>query len=110
MNCKDEEEKQARKKKKPKPKFDPQMGKWVVSSWDGTVVGVENGHLRRFDSIGMEQEGDIDKLKRRAQHLLLDANSAISKNKEENPKVRIPFAKIENVLRYKLNPCSSPPS
>jgi hypothetical protein len=96
INSKNEEEEKARKKKKPKPKFDPQTGKWVVSSWDGNVVGVENGHLRRFDSIGKDQEGNIDELEQLAQHMLLDAKSG--NNEEEDKTVRIPFAKIESVL------------
>lgn len=50
------EEKEARKKRKPKPKFDPVSGKWVVCNWDGTVSGIENGHLRSFDEIGRERE------------------------------------------------------
>jgi len=96
INPKSDEEEKSRKKKKPKPKFDPLTGKWVVSSWDGNVVGVENGHLRRFDSIEKDQEGDIDELKQRAHHLCLDAKSG--NNEEVDTTIRIPFAKIESVL------------
>ena len=45
------DELEARKARKPKPKFDKETGKWVVCNWDGTVAGIENGHLRSFDKL-----------------------------------------------------------
>jgi len=47
----DEAEKRARLAPKPKPKYDPKTGKWVVSSWDGSVAGVEHGETRSFDNL-----------------------------------------------------------
>ena len=55
-----EEEIKSRKQRKPKPKFDPVSGKWVVRNWDGTIAGIENGHLRSFDDIGKKMtEPDV---------------------------------------------------
>ena len=53
INNKEKEvaEKNARLAIKPKPKFDPISGKWVLSNWDGTIAGIENGHERSFDNI-----------------------------------------------------------
>jgi len=53
LNNKEKEiaELKARTAIKPKPKFDPITGKWVLSNWDGTIAGVENGHKRSFDNV-----------------------------------------------------------
>ncbi|KAL7488963.1 hypothetical protein ACHAW6_014551 [Cyclotella cf. meneghiniana] len=45
------DEQQLRSAPKPAPKFDPITGKWVVKSWDGTVAGVKDGEMRRFDDL-----------------------------------------------------------
>eukprot|EP00581_Thalassiosira_minuscula_P017306 CAMPEP_0183728892 /NCGR_PEP_ID=MMETSP0737-20130205/29189_1 /TAXON_ID=385413 /ORGANISM="Thalassiosira miniscula, Strain CCMP1093" /LENGTH=287 /DNA_ID=CAMNT_0025960955 /DNA_START=9 /DNA_END=872 /DNA_ORIENTATION=+ len=58
-NVMDEEEKKARLAPKPKPKFDPQTGKWVVKSWDGSVAGVTNGELRSFDDLYSESNSAL---------------------------------------------------
>lgn len=50
-NTNDENEKEQRSAVKPKPKFDPITQKWVVKNWDGTLSGIQNGHLRSFDQI-----------------------------------------------------------
>lgn len=50
---------QARKAPKPKPKFDPVTGKWVVKSWDGSVAGVENGEVRKFEDLSHSSEGAL---------------------------------------------------
>lgn len=52
----DDDELKARKTPKPKPKFDKKTGKWVVCNWDGSIAGVENGHLRSFNNL----DSDID--------------------------------------------------
>lgn len=52
----DEAEKKARMAPKPRPKFDPVTGKWVVSNWDGTISGVEGGHLRKFDAVNTDKK------------------------------------------------------
>ncbi len=89
-----DEEMDSRKKKKPKPKYDSKSGKWVVSSWDGTVAGVENGHLRKFDDIGKEEEnGSLP--------LAEDAKKSTQHHQSEQEDVIqevTPFAKIEKVL------------
>ena len=50
-----EDESIARRATKPKPKFDKVTGKWVVQNWDGTVAGVEDGHLRSFEQLNDEK-------------------------------------------------------
>eukprot|EP00573_Skeletonema_grethae_P002174 CAMPEP_0201689366 /NCGR_PEP_ID=MMETSP0578-20130828/2974_1 /ASSEMBLY_ACC=CAM_ASM_000663 /TAXON_ID=267565 /ORGANISM="Skeletonema grethea, Strain CCMP 1804" /LENGTH=358 /DNA_ID=CAMNT_0048173989 /DNA_START=25 /DNA_END=1098 /DNA_ORIENTATION=+ len=50
---------QARRAPKPKPKFDPVTGKWVVKSWDGSVAGVENGEVRKFEDLSHSSEGAL---------------------------------------------------
>ncbi len=92
-NAKDEEM-DSRKKKKPKPKYDPKSGKWGVSSWDGTVAGVENGHLRKFDDIGKEMENDSLSL---VEDVMKSSHNQQTEH-ESTTQAMIPFAKIENVL------------
>lgn len=53
------QEMQARRAPKPKPKFDPVTGKWVVKSWDGSVAGVENGEVRKFEDLSHSSEGAL---------------------------------------------------
>ena len=53
------EEIMARRAPKPKPKFDPITKKWVVKSWDGSVAGVENGEVRKFDDLSHSTEGAL---------------------------------------------------
>jgi len=50
---------QARRAPKPKPKFDPVTGKWVVKSWDGSVAGVEDGEVRKFEDLSHSSEGAL---------------------------------------------------
>ncbi len=112
-----EEEVKARLAPKPKPKFDKKTGKWVVCNWDGTVAGIENGHLRKFDKLddepsssstatlddNVEQMNNVDQS--RQQTLGLDDNPTvianslssscvISDNTDDNRK---PFAKINEI-------------
>lgn len=51
-----EKETNLRLKRKPKPKFDPQTGCFVVRNWDGSIAGIENGHIRSFDDIASEKK------------------------------------------------------
>eukprot|EP00986_Skeletonema_menzelii_P013350 scaffold7689_cov139-Skeletonema_menzelii.AAC.4 len=53
------EEIMARRAPKPKPKFDPITKKWVVKSWDGSVAGVENGEVRKFDDLSHSTGGAL---------------------------------------------------
>jgi len=89
-----EQEMQARTKRKPKPKLDPISGKWVVRNWDGTVAGVENGHLRSFDKIGSDADAQMGTDAEKPLNLT-NATTASSQPVEEDIP---PFAKIENVL------------
>ena len=49
----------ARQAHKPKPKFDPVTGKWVVKSWDGSVAGVKDGEVRKFDDLSHSTDGAL---------------------------------------------------
>jgi hypothetical protein len=82
---------EARKKPKPKPKFDPNSGKWVVQNWDGTVAGVENGHLKSFDKIGGKEDEEIN-------HTSEVINRLGGKSANLLHADLPPFAKIENVM------------
>jgi len=76
------DEKKARLAPKPKPKYDPISKKWVVQNWDGTVAGIESGHLKSFDQIGLVQN-----------HATTDV-SKVSDVKEKP----VPFAIIDEVF------------
>ncbi len=81
---------ESRRKRKPQPKFDPETGKWVVRNWDGTIAGVENGHLRCFDKIGTESDNTIAE-----GSATLNQPKSVIQQEPELP----PFAKIETVLK-----------
>ena len=75
--------------------MDPITGKWVVRNWDGTIAGIENGHLRSFDKIGMEEDTSFDGG--------TDGNASSSHNQTETQRpIEVeqlpPFAKIELVM------------
>jgi len=55
-----ESEEKKRRAPKPKPKFDPVTKRWVVSTWDGKVSGVKNGHERKFEDIGGADKNSSD--------------------------------------------------
>ena len=55
-NNNEDEELRKRRAPKPKPKFDAATGKWVVCNWDGSIAGVENGHLRSFEHLNSGNE------------------------------------------------------
>jgi len=60
----DEIEKRARLAPKPKPKYDSKTGKWVVSSWDGSVAGVEHGETRLFDNLNSNSNAALASIAR----------------------------------------------
>ena len=53
------EEIQARKAPKPKPKYDPITKQWVVKSWDGSIAGVKDGEIRKFEDLSHSREGAL---------------------------------------------------
>ena len=53
------EEIQARKAPKPKPKYDPITKQWVVKSWDGSIAGVKDGEIRKFEDLSHSTEGAL---------------------------------------------------
>jgi hypothetical protein len=50
---------QARKAPKPKPKYDPITKQWVVKSWDGSIAGVKDGEVRKFEDLSHSTEGAL---------------------------------------------------
>lgn len=85
---------EARKRPKPKPKFDPKSGKWVVQNWDGTVAGVENGHLKSFEKIGGEADEEMQE-----SHNTSEAVNRLGDKSFDRGHLDLPaFAKIENVM------------
>ena len=50
---------QARKAPKPKPKYDPITKQWVVKSWDGSIAGVKDGEIRKFEDLSHSTEGAL---------------------------------------------------
>jgi S1-C subfamily serine protease len=70
-------------------------GKWVVRNWDGTISGVENGHLRLFDDIG--KESTVDSTPR--VDIVSTVDETCSEINSLDVEEAIPFAKIENVIK-----------
>jgi hypothetical protein len=72
----DDDELKARKAPKPKPKFDKKTGKWVVCNWDGSVAGVENGHLRSFNNLDSDIDEHVDcNTNNQSSHSAVDSES-----------------------------------
>lgn len=93
-----EEDRKAREKK-PKPKFDPVSKKWVVRNSDGSVAGIENGHLQSFDNIGKltEQQQRQQTASVNAVGTGVSISQVKSKQEEEREKQLPPFAIINEV-------------
>lgn len=83
-----EAERIARQSRKPKPKFDAVSGKWVCSNFDGSVAGIENGHLRSFNDIGKENE--VEDMSQKIENANIE-------DKMEMEEILRAFAKIELV-------------
>ena len=88
----EEDELQKRKSIKPKPKFDHKTGKWVVCNWDGTVAGVENGHLRSFHNLNdndNSNDNSIVKNDRMTEEVIsneLSSSCTVTENQRNNNK------------------------
>jgi hypothetical protein len=119
----DVSEMKARRAIKPKPKFDKASGKWVVCNWDGTVAGIENGHLRSFENLDSTNNDNDDikmedggKMKNDSNSSII-ASTSISTSSIENTfpsscridgdqsvttpqPTPVPFAKINEVTDY----------
>ena len=100
-----EEELKARLAQKPKPKFDKKTGKWVVCNWDGTVAGVENGHLRKFDKLDEDINQNVMDVDR-SQNLpgyntnnsTIESSLASSCVISDETVERKPFAKVNEIF------------
>ena len=97
------DEETARRVKKPKPKFDKATGKWVVCNWDGTVAGVENGHLRSFENLNSKVDNVSKTNETNLNNTIVENLSSvrIDEGNQSTPQVeleRIPFAKISEVV------------
>lgn len=108
---KDDEERKARLAPKPKPKFDPVSGKWVVSSWDGSISGdVSQKEERTFNDIPNNKNNNANNITATTTHGLTPSNSNnpivqsssnssnnISNLSSPSPATLIPFAVLDSV-------------
>lgn len=117
----DESENKARRAIKPKPKFDKASGKWVVRNWDGTVAGIEDGHLRSFENLDSTNNDNVDIAMEDGGKTKNDNNSSIASTSISTSSIEntlasscridgdqnvtselspVPFAKINEVTDY----------
>jgi len=98
-----EKEKQARLEKKPKPKFDPVSKKWVVRNSDGSVAGIENGHLQSFDLIGSSSEQQQLRQLQQQQRVATDNAATADTSSSSKPIAQIQ-AELRQAEEKKLKP------
>ena len=90
-------EKEARLAPKPKPKYDPKTGKWVVTTWNGTIVGggdsglqdAAGGSSTTATATGSSTESAVATPEQRLQQISLDSYSHYT-----------PFARIDSVAEH----------
>lgn len=97
-----ETETKARLEKKPKPKFDPISKKWVVRNSDGSVAGIENGHLRSFDQIGSSSDQEQEQIRRQLRQA--DTDNTATSNASSSRTIAQSQAELREAEEKKLRP------